>query len=89
MARSVLDTLTVPVKAEITLHPDGKVSASLKAGKYSAQVSDATLPVSIPTPLGDVTIAPGYRSTPHRPTHVEFVAALTGTPEASAMLYKR
>lgn len=89
MARSVLDTLTVPVKAEITLHPDGKVSASLKAGKYSAQVSDAKLPVSIPTPLGDVTIAPGPSLDTASTDSRRFVAALTGTPEASAMLYKK
>lgn len=89
MARSVLDTLTTPVKAEITLRPDGTVSARLKAGKYSAEVTDAKLPLSIPTPLGDVTIAPGPSLDTASATSHDYVAVITGTPEASSVLYKK
>lgn len=91
MAPGVLDTLTIPVRADLTLHPDGTVSASVKAKHFRTTAGPAKLPLSIPTPLGDLTIAQG--TVPDRPAERDaeqrFIAVVTGTPEASNLLYKK
>ena len=91
MKPAILDTLTIPVKAELTLHADGRLSASVKAGRFNTSAGPSYLPMSISTPLGDITVA---RSTSADSSSVcgadrRYLAVITGTQEAANNLYKK